>query len=135
MILLAYLIAGTVIARQVYAKQYLALNSAGKKNKIRELKSSINSMKHGASCYKNPDSSYYSLTRGCDCNLSGAWRTKVDDLNDLKNEDKPTNPYLVLVSWPIFGYHKLLVGGVPNQRENYDPELTARLEHELQIGN
>lgn len=115
---LIYFVIGTLIARSVYTSQSLSVDSSMSRDITRQLEN----MKHGSSCYRNPSSGYYNLSRGCDCSRESEWKALTAKKREI--EGKVTNPYLVLTFWPALGFHRFITGGAakalakrPNYRE------------------
>jgi len=127
--IMAYLSAGTIIARSINAKQRYALSCDPGAEKRKELVFDLDNIKHGSSCYRNPSSSYYNTSRNCDCDHSAHWkRIRVEIESAKRASVKVTNPYLILVGWPFIGYHNVLTSGTVKGVSRYDHNLTMQLE-------
>lgn len=113
-----YLAVGAPYARRRYAlavherNQYLPMLNQSKTN-YEQAKSKRANLKHQSHCFLN-----YSCIKheGCkNCNQSEEWRALTQvmeaETQNIKSVPKPTNPFIIMVGWPVVLLNTYLTSG------------------------
>lgn len=132
-----YLLLGTIIARQDYARR---LNDSGttelRAQKYAMYDKTLKNIKHTSGCWIGSYNYIYDGSDGknCDCSKSGEWNTALRKRNKNISDEIP-GPYRMLALWPLIGYHHFLTNGTPkaSKIEISNEARIAQLEAELEM--
>ena len=124
---LIYLVIGTFLARNDYARRLAVHGSRDFSAEIDAKRGEMNSLRHSSNCWRGP--TYRSRDHDCDCSHRVRWKNLRNEIVELESGHvKVTGPYPMLFAWPLLGFHGFLTGGTAKMKALSNDEYVKQLE-------
>src|SRR6478735_3621102 len=111
---MVYIMLGMIVSRRMYALQQHRYNISGNREKAAEIEDKMKAMRHDGTCYQRVGGSYYNPARVCDCynaDNKNTWRRLNRELQEIRTGSEPSNPWLMMLTYPAVGIDAWLKGG------------------------